>query len=194
MKLELWADRALPSATTRPSDPFSDWRPIPSGKSRIGEAVAYMHANIANENLDLERIVGICRLCRFQTTHAFQRVTRVTPAKFLYTLRTPRAKQLLAESRMNITEICFEVGYTGLGTFISRFNHLVGLSPSAYRHYVRGIPTFLCAAGLHRAGEAREAARPLRLRAGPDLLGPYLSWCVPFQHSGGSPCRVHAGG
>jgi AraC-like DNA-binding protein len=34
---------------------------------------------------------------------------------------------------MSVTDVCFAVGCTSLGSFSSRFTELVGESPSAYR-------------------------------------------------------------
>lgn len=56
-----------------------------------------------------------------------------TPYAYLMTRRIERAKTLLRQSELNVTEICFTVGFNSLGSFSSRFTELVGKSPSAYR-------------------------------------------------------------
>lgn len=64
-----------------------------------------------------------------------------TPHEFLTRLRIERAKTLLAKGDHNVTEACFEVGFSSLGSFSTLFAHRVGLSPSEYRRYARpGIP------------------------------------------------------
>jgi AraC-like DNA-binding protein len=60
-----------------------------------------------------------------------------TPHEFLTRLRIERAKTLLARGSHNVTEACFEVGFSSLGSFSTLFNQRVGLSPSEYRRYVR---------------------------------------------------------
>ena len=60
-----------------------------------------------------------------------------TPHEFLTRLRIERAKALLGRGSHNVTEACFEVGFSSLGSFSALFNQRVGLSPSAYRRYVR---------------------------------------------------------
>jgi AraC-like DNA-binding protein len=60
-----------------------------------------------------------------------------TPHEFLTRLRIERAKTLLARGSHNVTEACFEVGFSSLGSFSSLFAHRVGLSPSEYRRYAR---------------------------------------------------------
>lgn len=56
-----------------------------------------------------------------------------TPYSYLMTRRIERAKTLLRRGDMSVTEVCFAVGCTSLGSFSSRFTELVGESPSSYR-------------------------------------------------------------
>ena len=62
---------------------------------------------------------------------------RETPHEFLTRLRIERAKTLLARGSHNVTEACFEVGFSSLGSFSNLFADRVGLSPSEYRRYAR---------------------------------------------------------
>jgi AraC-like DNA-binding protein len=73
--------------------------------------------------------------CHFN--RLFRHATGIPPIQFHYALRLDRAKRLLVSTDLSITEICFEVGYNSLGTFTSRFNQLVGMSPSAFRSLTR---------------------------------------------------------
>jgi transcriptional regulator GlxA family with amidase domain len=56
-----------------------------------------------------------------------------TPYSYLMTRRIERAKALLRRGDMSVTDVCFAVGCTSLGSFSSRFTELVGETPSAYR-------------------------------------------------------------
>src|SRR5436853_2816748 len=56
-----------------------------------------------------------------------------TPYSYLMTRRIERAKALLRRGDMSVTDVCFTVGCTSLGSFSTRFTELVGESPSAYR-------------------------------------------------------------
>ena len=62
---------------------------------------------------------------RFRSTYG------ETPYSYLMTRRIERAKALLREGR-SVTETCFAVGCTSLGSFSSRFTEVVGETPSAY--------------------------------------------------------------
>lgn len=56
-----------------------------------------------------------------------------TPYTYLMTRRIERAKALLRQGDLTVTEVCIAVGCTSLGSFSSRFTELVGETPSAYR-------------------------------------------------------------
>jgi len=56
-----------------------------------------------------------------------------SPYSYLMTRRIERAMALLRRGDLNVTEVCFAVGCSSLGSFSSRFSELVGLSPSRYR-------------------------------------------------------------
>jgi transcriptional regulator GlxA family with amidase domain len=56
-----------------------------------------------------------------------------TPYSYLMTRRVERAMALLRRGDLSVTEVCFAVGCTSLGSFSSRFTELVGESPTAYR-------------------------------------------------------------
>lgn len=56
-----------------------------------------------------------------------------TPYAYLTTRRVERAKALLRRGDLSVTDVCFAVGCTSLGSFSARFTELVGQTPSAYR-------------------------------------------------------------
>ena len=72
-------------------------------------------------------------LSPFHFHRLFAQTFGQTPHDFLTTRRIEAAKRLLVQSNMSITEICFEVGYSSLGSFSSLFQKEVGCSPRDYR-------------------------------------------------------------
>ena len=56
-----------------------------------------------------------------------------TPYSYLMTRRIERAKALLRGGRLSVSEVCWEVGCTSLGSFSARFTQLVGETPTGYR-------------------------------------------------------------
>jgi transcriptional regulator GlxA family with amidase domain len=98
-------------------------------------------------------------------SRSFRTAFGETPYSHLMTRRIERAKALLRRGDLSVTDVCFAVGCTSLGTFSTRFTELVGESPSAYRarshEPAAAIPA--CIAKIHtrplRRGEA-SGARP----------------------------------
>ncbi|MEA2655831.1 MAG: hypothetical protein QOI23_1196 [Chloroflexota bacterium] len=88
---------------------------------------------------DFERPLDVPALARsaaMSTGHfsrSFKAAFGENPYSYLMTRRIERAKTLLRRGDMPVTDVCFAVGSTSLGSFSSRFTELVGESPSAYR-------------------------------------------------------------
>lgn len=81
---------------------------------------------------------------------------------YLMTRRIERAMALLRRGDLSVTEVCFAVGCSSLGTFSTRFSELVGLPPSVYRRDCEreadGIPSCV----------AKQVTRPIRNREAPE--------------------------
>lgn len=81
-------------------------------------------------------VAALARAALMSTAH-FSRQFRAaygeTPYSYLMTRRIERAKALLRHGDMSVTEACFEVGCSSLGSFSARFTELVGETPTAYR-------------------------------------------------------------
>lgn len=85
---------------------------------------------------------GLRELARFAGVSPFHllRVFRTcfgeTPHEYVSRLRIERAKRLLRAGH-SVTNVCLEVGFSGLGSFSSRFKSAVGVSPSEYARRMR---------------------------------------------------------
>lgn len=66
-------------------------------------------------------------------SRSFKAAYGESPYSYLMTRRVERAMALLRRGDLSVTEVCFAVGFSSLGTFSTRFTELVGISPSAYR-------------------------------------------------------------
>src|SRR5262249_26148817 len=81
-------------------------------------------------------VPALARSAAMSTGHfsrSFKAAFGESPYSYLMTRRIERAKTLLRRGDMSVTDACFAVGCTSLGSFSSRFAELVGESPSAYR-------------------------------------------------------------
>jgi AraC-like DNA-binding protein len=111
------------------------------------------------EPLDIPRLAAIAHVSDAHFIRTFRTTFGETPHRYLQRRRVERAMFLLAQTRREVTEICFEVGFTSLGTFSRTFRDIVGESPSAFRTHAKPItvPNCFAMAWLRPSsfGEAR---------------------------------------
>jgi AraC-like DNA-binding protein len=85
------------------------------------------------ERLDLDALANTAGFSRYHFARSFRAVFGETPQTYLTRRRVERAKDLLRSANLTVTEVCYLVGFSSLGSFSARFSALVGMSPSAYR-------------------------------------------------------------
>jgi AraC-like DNA-binding protein len=85
------------------------------------------------EPLDVPALARTAHLSPAHFSREFRRVFGETPHQYLLTRRLERAAALLRNTDRSVTEICFAVGLTSLGSFTTSFGRAYGLSPTAYR-------------------------------------------------------------
>jgi transcriptional regulator GlxA family with amidase domain len=86
-----------------------------------------------------------------------------SPYSYLMTRRIERAMALLRRGDLSVTEVCFAVGCSSLGSFSTRFTELVGVPPSVYRRQagsMAGIPSCV----------AKKVTKPVRNREAPSRV------------------------
>jgi AraC-like DNA-binding protein len=88
--------------------------------------------------LNVEALARDAHLSAGHLSRQFRLAYGESPYSYLMTRRIERAMALLRGSHLSVTEICFEVGSSSLGTFSTRFTELVGMPPSEYRRRVTG--------------------------------------------------------
>jgi AraC-like DNA-binding protein len=93
------------------------------------------------EELTLADLSQEADLSAWHFLRAFRESFGETPHAFLTRIRLERAKDLLTVSSRPVTEICFDVGFTSLGSFSSLFHRHVGVSPAEFRRRVRAWVT-----------------------------------------------------
>ena len=85
------------------------------------------------EPLDLDAMAREAGYSRFHFARGFTAAYGETPRAYLTRRRIERAKTLLRTANLSVTEVCFLVGFSSVGSFSARFRQLVGQSPSGYR-------------------------------------------------------------
>jgi AraC-like DNA-binding protein len=111
--------------------------------------------------LDVEALARGAHMSAGHLSREFKAAYGESPYSYLMTRRIERAMTLLRRGDLSVTDVCFAVGCSSLGTFSTRFNELVGVAPSVYRREGVGTTTGMppCI--------AKQVTRPIRNREAP---------------------------
>ena len=111
--------------------------------------------------LDVEALARGVNMSAGHLSRQFRLAYGESPYSYLMTRRIERAMTLLRRGDLSVTEVCFAVGCSSLGTFSTRFSELVGVPPSTYRREAAeataGIPACV----------SKQVTRPIRNREAP---------------------------
>jgi AraC-like DNA-binding protein len=111
--------------------------------------------------LDVEALARGAHMSAGHLSREFREAFGESPYGYLMTRRIERAMALLRRGDLSVTEVCFAVGCSSLGTFSTRFSELVGVPPSVYRQQAaeatQGMPACV----------AKQVTRPVRDRGVP---------------------------
>ncbi len=132
------------------------------------------HLRQAHDHIDrhyaspigLDELARVAGVSKYHFARSFEAAYGLTPIRYLTRRRVERAQDLLRHANLTVTEICFLVGFSSLGSFSSLFNRLVGESPTAYRDrwaarggpHVPGCYLFMRGPGQLGAGAAAAEA------------------------------------
>ncbi len=112
-------------------------------RSRIEKSIKLMRNNLA-ECVRLEDLAKTACISPSRFSHLFKIYTGTSPCSFLSAVRIEKAKELVLKTKKPIIDICYEVGFSSVGTFTSEFTEQVGLSPTKLRCFEKlGIVTLL---------------------------------------------------
>ncbi len=108
--------------------------------------------------LDVEALARGVNMSAGHLSRQFRLAYGESPYSYLMTRRIERAMTLLRRGDLSVTDVCFTVGCSSLGTFSTRFTELVGVPPSVYRREAAddaaGIPPCV----------TKQVTRPIRNR------------------------------
>ncbi|MEK6302457.1 MAG: AraC family transcriptional regulator [Acidobacteriota bacterium] len=117
--------------TVRKSDLIELSRAGPVDR-RLRRAIEFMHDNYSG-GASLEEIASAAYLSEYHFARLFKEIIGVTPHVYLANLRLERARKLLAETELPISEVASMVGYHSQSHFTKIFKSITGTTPGAYR-------------------------------------------------------------
>jgi len=85
------------------------------------------------EPLNVRAVAAVASVSEAHFIRSFRAVFGETPHRYLRRRRVERSMFLLRETERSVTDICFDVGFSSLGTFSRTFREIVGETPSGYR-------------------------------------------------------------
>ncbi|WP_246249896.1 MULTISPECIES: helix-turn-helix domain-containing protein [Actinomadura] len=107
--------------------------PVDAATERaVEDAIEIMREKLG-EHITVDDLARATMFSRFHFSRAFQRITGMSPGRFLSAMRIQEAKRLLLGSPRPVAEIARLVGYPGADAFVAGFSEAVGLSPGEYR-------------------------------------------------------------
>ena len=92
----------------------------------------FMNEHLA-EDISLTMLADLVRLSPYHFARAFKQSFGEPPHRYWVVRRIERAKTLLADPRMSITEIAMDVGFGGSSAFSAAFRRITGATPTDYR-------------------------------------------------------------
>jgi AraC-like DNA-binding protein len=114
--------------------------------------------------LSLDELASVACMSKYHFLRQFKAAYRITPMEYVSQRRIERAQDLLRATNLTVTEVCFAVGFSSLGSFSSRFRALVGESASDFqRRYAPGAPHIPgCLVFMWGLAERRPPEHPTR--------------------------------
>lgn len=112
--------RALPAAETLDSP------------ERLGRVYDYIEAHL-DERMTIEELGSLVGMGSYRFARAFRRTVGSPPHRYVLERRIERAKRLLAETDLPITEIALMVGFASHSHLSTAFRQAVGASPKDFR-------------------------------------------------------------
>jgi AraC family transcriptional regulator len=112
--------------------------PWPTGESsalpryKLRHAIEFIRENI-HKDISFHDIAAHLKMSAFHFARMFKHSTGHSPHQYIVRSRVNRAKKLLAETKLPITDVAFEVGYKTQSHFTTSFSRLVGVTPAAFR-------------------------------------------------------------
>jgi AraC family transcriptional regulator len=100
--------------------------------TKLRRCIEHIHANI-DKPLSLDQLAVVAGMSKFHFAKSFRDAMGLAPHQYLVKLRVEKARALLSDDTISLSEIAWRVGYEDIGQFASQFRKVIGVSPTQYR-------------------------------------------------------------
>jgi AraC-like DNA-binding protein len=112
------------------SDAKANTNTTPLDKDFINKVLDYINDNIGNPDLSVEVLASQLNLSRSQFYRKIKALTNQTANEFLRNIRLQKAKQIIENGNSNISEVCYQIGFSSPSYFTKCFKNYFGLLPT----------------------------------------------------------------
>ncbi len=117
-------------------------KPLPSSDQVLLEKVVRLiNENISNPNLNVDFLSKNIGVSRVQLYRKLKELSDQSPSDFIKTIRIKQAAELLANQKVQISEVAYAVGFSNLSHFSNSFKEFYGISPTEYAEKYRNKPS-----------------------------------------------------
>lgn len=103
---------------------------------KLRQALDYIQEHLG-EDISLEAIAKHLNLSQYHFSHLFKQSMGISPYQYVLQQRVERAKQLLNQSELTISEIALECGFANQTHLLKQFRKFTGMSPNKYRSFLK---------------------------------------------------------
>lgn len=101
--------------------------------AEIKNAQEYIEKNI-HEKITIDELADLTTMGRRSFERRFKQATNNSVLEYIQRVKIEAAKRSFENSRKNINEVMFDVGYTDTKSFRATFKKITGLTPAGYRN------------------------------------------------------------
>jgi transcriptional regulator GlxA family with amidase domain len=100
----------------------------------LKRVIEYMH-DCYMQPISIDLLASLAGMSRFHFIRSFKLLTRFAPYQYMLAIRIDEAKQRLRSTRMTVTEISLDVGFSSPSQLYRAFHKFTGMSPEQYRQH-----------------------------------------------------------
>lgn len=133
------------------------------GNQAIAQVILQMKKAI-NGKVTLDEWADYASVSKYRLTTLFKLLTGIPPITFHNAEKIEIAKRLLVFESMSVTDVCFEIGFESMGSFVAKFSNSVGIPPGRYSREMQNTKFVQIFSALVKNSLSRQAGSDQKLK------------------------------